>query len=101
MPVKKTRQTRNYEFIHTSTSSTLDEECEYKKGWQRRLNRDSPSQWTNTSKANEGGDVALDITTTVVIREHGSSININKSSVVNKKKCAHAPCTGQQLVQLY
>lgn len=45
--------------MDTSTSSTFDEEWEYKKGWQSRLNLVSPSQWTKASKANEGGEVAL------------------------------------------
>lgn len=44
---------------NTSTSSTFDEECEYKKGWQSLLNLASPSEWTKTSKANDGGEVAL------------------------------------------
>ena len=43
----------------TSTSSTFEEECEYKNGWQIRLNLVSPSHWTKTSKAKEGGEEVL------------------------------------------
>lgn len=43
----------------TSNSNKFDEEWEYRKAGQRRLNRGSPSHWTKTSKAKEGGDVAL------------------------------------------
>ena len=49
----------NIVLVDTSTSSTFDEEWEYKKGWQSCLNLVSPSQWTKASKSNEGGEVAL------------------------------------------